>query len=145
MLRQYDPKQVVMTFGPTIMSGFAAGTFIAATRNVDQWDMIAGADGEVMRIKNLDDSGLVTITIQQGSLTNLLLQAVADLDRLTNVGVLPLLVKDFTGDTAFVKSGQAFIKKVPDWARATADLSNVEWIFACPVLQIKHGTNQEPA
>lgn len=140
-LYTYDPKQVVVTFANQVITGFATGTFITATRSTDLWDLIGGSDGEVTRIKSNDRSGLVTMTLQQASASNIFMQTQYALDELSSTGVGPLLVRDFTSASGQVAAANAFIKRLPDWARATAAESNVEWIFACPILGIAHGGN----
>jgi hypothetical protein len=139
-MRTYAPDQVVVNFGNETITGFAAGTFVTAVRTVDLWEMVSGSDGEVTRIKQSDRSGLVTITLQQSSPSNTFLAGVVAADAISNAGVFPLLVKDFTSDGSLVTAANAFVKRIPDWNRASADESSVEWIFACPVLLINQGT-----
>lgn len=143
-LRTYDPKQVIFTWSGLVLTGFAAGTVITAARTTDLWEMIAGSDGEVTRIKSNDRSGTVAVTLQQGSASNELLMAKVLEDEIANTAIGALLVKDFTSPTAFLAGPQAFIKRMPDWARASADESNVEWMFAVPDLQIFHGRALSP-
>jgi hypothetical protein len=140
-LKTYDPKQVVFTFANQVITGFAAGTIITATRTVDVWEMVSGGDGEITRIKNNDRSGLVTITLQQASASNVFLMSKITEDEIANTGLGPLLIRDFTSSAGQVAAANAFIKRVPDWGRATADETNVEWIFGCPILSIAHGGN----
>ena len=140
-LKTYNPKQVVSTFFNQVVTGYAPGTFIGATRSLDLWDMVGGSDGEITRIKNNDRSGLVTITLQQGSASNAFLQQKVDEDERLNTGVGPLLVTDFQSATGLVSAANAFVKRIPDWGRQTADETKVEWIFACAEQNIQHGGN----
>lgn len=137
-LRTYDPKQVIFTWNGIVITGFAPGTFITAARTTDLWELIVGADGEATRVKSNDRSGSVTATLQQGSQANDLLMAQLIADEIGNTGVGAILIKDFTGNS-FVAGAQAFIKRVPDFARATADESNIEWLFAIATLEIFNG------
>lgn len=139
-MRTYAPDKVIVNFANETIQGFAPGTFITATRNTDLWEMVVGSDGEVTRIKSSDKSGMVTVTLQQSSPSNTTLQVVAAADAISNAGVYPLLIQDFTSEDGLVAAANAFIKRLPDWARAQADQSSVEWIFACPVLNIVQGT-----
>ena len=140
-LRTYDPKQVVVTFANNVLTGFAAGSFVTAARTVDLWEMVGGSDGEITRVKNNDRSGTVTVVLQQSSASNAFLQTQVTNDEVSNTGVGPLLVRDFVSGAGQIAAANAFIKRVPDWGRQTADETNVEWLFACPDLQIAHDGN----
>lgn len=124
-VRTYDPKQVVVTWGAVIVTGFAEGTFVTIARNGDLFEKSKGADGTVDRInKNANDFS-VTITIKQTSITNDLFSAQMLLDVQGNVGVLPLTVKDLAGTTLFF-ARQAWIAKDPDVTYGDS-LENREW------------------
>ena len=143
-LRTYVPADIIASFMGTKLHGYAAGTFITATRNTDLWELITGADGEVTRIKSNDRAGLVTVTLQQGSLSNEYLSTQVNLDERLNTAIGPFMVKDFSSLKSIVGGAQAFLKRIPDFARATADESNVEWLFAVPILTVFHGAALTP-
>ncbi len=124
-VRTYDPKQVIITWGGIIVTGFAEGTFVTITRNGDLFEKSKGADGTVDRInKNAADFS-VAITVKQTSITNDLFSAQMALDLTENAGMLPLTVKDLGGTELFF-ARQAWVGKDPDDAYGDT-LDNREW------------------
>lgn len=128
----YDPSQVVVTWGPNLISGFAEGTFIAATRDEDGFFKKIGADGEVGRARNKNRGGSVTLTLLQTSLSNDTLSASQVADELTGLGTFPLLVKDLLGNT-LLTAPNAWVKKRAD-AEFGKEISDREWILDCDQL-----------
>jgi hypothetical protein len=126
-VKSYDPKQVIVTVGGAPMSGFADGTFIAISRQNDAFTSVAGADGEVARAKSNDKRGEMTITLMQTSLSNDILSGIATLDEKSNLGVVPVIVKDLSGTTTFF-SGTAWIRKIPD-SEFGKEIANREWVL----------------
>ena len=113
IMRTYDPKLIVITFGAIIFTGFAEGTFVQVVRNGDKFEKSKGADGSIDRINKNAFDFRVTATLKQTSLTNDLLSAVALTDAVSNLGVLPLAIKDLKGSTLFF-APQAWIAKDPE-------------------------------
>jgi len=126
-VRTYDPKQIIMTFGPIVFSGYAEGTFVTLARSGDAFTKVKGADGGVDRVNNNALDFAVTVTLKQTSLVNDLLSASLNLDLITNLGILPLIVKDLAGTTLFVATS-AWIAKDPDLEYGDAQ-SGREWRF----------------
>lgn len=126
-VRTFDPKKIIIAFGATVLSGFPEGTFIKIARNGNAFEKSKGADGSVDRVnKNAYDFQVVA-TLKQTSPVNALLSGILAADQLSNVGVLPLTIKDLNGDTLF-EAPQAWIAKDPD-AEFSDGLSNREWTF----------------
>ena len=113
IVRTYDPKQIIVTFGSIIFTGFMSGTFIAVTQNGEDFSKDKGADGTVDRINMNADDYSVAVTIKQTSLTNDALSAVRIVDKLSNTGKLPFQIKDLNGLSLFF-AAQAWIRKAPD-------------------------------
>ncbi len=112
-VRTYDPKLITMVFGAVIVTGIAEGTFVTIAQNGDSFEKVRGADGGVDRInKNANDYS-VTLTLKRTSLTNDALSAIAILDKNSNTGKFPLIVKDLNGTSLFFAE-QAWIAKEPD-------------------------------
>jgi len=132
-IKTYDPKKVLVLFGPIAMSGYADGSFVKVARNSPTWKTHTGADGEGARSKSNDRSGKVTVTLMQSSPVNALLSATAAADELANAGVYPLFVKDNSGRSLHA-AANAWIEQLPesDYAR---ELGVREWIFASENLQ----------
>jgi hypothetical protein len=141
-VRQYDPSKVVVTFGGAILSGFA-DTIFAASRSEDTWSTVVGADGRVSRIRNLNQSGEVTISLHHTSPSNDFLSGVAVDDEALGNGVMQLTIKDHQGESR-VDATNAWVKKLPDMGRAK-DVSTVEWVISCDRLIIRHTGSAEAA
>jgi hypothetical protein len=128
MFKNYDPGKVVAIFRGIPLSGFAEGTFIAGEREVDAFSKVAGARGEITRVRSRNRSGMVTITLMAESPSNDSLSAVAILDEASGLGFGPLTVKDLNGNT-ILSAPVAWIQKVPNVEHAT-DASTREWVIA---------------
>lgn len=126
-VRTYDPKQVIVTFGVVIVTGYAEGTFIAIAQSGDSFEKQKGADGGVDRVNKNASDYAVTLTLKQTSLTNDALSALSIVDKLSNAGKLPLIVKDLRGTSLFFAE-QAWIAKEPDPENSDS-MSSREWRF----------------
>ena len=131
MLRTFDFKQVSLTFGSSLIQGFAEGDdVISLSPQADSFNSLAGADGEVTRSKTNDNRFLLTIRLLQTSPSNDDLMSVSLADKLSNGGVQPLLLKDNNGNT-LVGEGQAYIQRIPDAGFGT-NVSDREWVIMLP-------------
>lgn len=126
-VRTYDPKKVIVTFGPIIIGGYAEGTFITVAGNGDKFEKSRGADGSVDRVNKNNKDYRVTVTIKQTSLTNDLLSAALVADQDANTGVVPLTIKDLNGTTLFFAT-YSWIAKDPD-DEFSDSLSTREWMI----------------
>lgn len=123
----YDPKMVTIAWGGMILSGFAEGTFIKITRNGNAFDKKRGAGGDVERVNKNAYDFQVELTLLQTSTSNANLSVALTADQVSNVGVLPLIIKDLLGTTLFT-APQAWIAKDPD-AEFGDDTSSRAWLF----------------
>lgn len=135
--KNYDPGTIAVTFKGIPMLGVMDGTFVTVERNEDAFSVAVGAAGDVARVRNRDKTGMVTVTLQQGSPINDLLTAQALLDEVSGLGFGPLMVKDLRG-TTLVLAPIAWIKKMPT-VEFGDELSGREWVFECASLEIKAG------
>lgn len=126
-LRTFDPKKVVITFGPTIITDYAEGTFVKIARNGDAFEQQRGADGSVDRINKNALDATVTLTLKQTSPLNAILSGILLADQISNSGVFPLVVKDLGGSSLFT-AAQAYIAKDPE-AEFGDSLGSREWTF----------------
>ena len=126
-VKTYDPKKVIITFGGVPITGFADGTFIQVTQDADSWAKKVGADGEVVRAKSNDNTHTVTITLQQSSGSKDYLSTCLNLDKLTNKGMLPLVITDLNG-TTLESWLQAWVSKDPDWEYAK-EATDRAWVL----------------
>ena len=126
-VRTYDPSKIIVTWGPTIVTGFNEGTFLTIARNGQAFEKSKGADGTIDRINRNAFDFTINLTIKQTSITNDIFSAALQADLLTNVSKLPFTVKDVNGLSLFF-APLAGIQKDPD-AEYSDALSGREWIF----------------
>jgi len=127
MVKNYDPKRFIITFGGIPATGFADGTFIAVTSPSQTFTKTVGADGEVARAKGNDNTNEITITLLQTSLFNDYLSNIYKIDKATNQGKLILALADLEGTTVMIWS-QAWIRQLPDIDRGK-EIGENAWIF----------------
>lgn len=140
-MKTYDPASVVVTFGVLQLQGFAEDSIVEAERNTDTFTIKKGVDGEGTRTRNVDRSGRVTVRLMQSSESNLALSALMEADEISanGVGILPLLVKDNSGNS-LVFAARAWIVKPPKTSYGPAPEAR-EWIFEADELRIFEGGN----
>ena len=128
MVKNYDPKMVIITFGGVPLTGFADGDFIEVSANdADGFKKQVGADGEVGIAKSADNTHNVNFTIMQTSMTNEYLSSVRNTDKLTGRAVLPLSITDLNGLSLHFWP-QAWIKGDPTWGYGK-ELKERQWTF----------------
>jgi hypothetical protein len=140
-MHTYSADEVIVTFGPVILSGFADGTFISVEQNEDAFTLMVGADGDSCRAKSNNRSGRMTATLLQSSAVNDLLSAIynVDINSPSGDGINPLLVKDNTGRTLHAAE-KAWITKIPNTTFARETESR-EWVFETDNMQFFLGGN----
>jgi hypothetical protein len=140
-VRTYDPKQVLVLIGGAPMSGFADGSFVSVERTADTFSKVSGADGIVSRAKTNDRSGSLVLTLAQTSPMNDVLSGFAVADELTNLGVIPVLIKDNSGRSVLV-SAFGWVRK-PAKADFGKEISNREWTLDLADLDMFDGGNAD--
>lgn len=135
--KNYNPAQVVVSFGAIILQGFNDGVFVKTVRNTDTFTVKVGAQGDVTRVRSMDRTGQVTATLLAESPTNDLLSVQAGVDEATGGAVAPLLIKDLNGTTLMIAEN-AWIMKPPEVEHAV-DASPREWILECADLTMVVG------
>ena len=126
-VKTYDPKKVHIIIGGFEMVGFVDGTFFTITMDDDAYSKVTGADGETSRAKNNNNGALATLSLQQTSSSNDVLSGFALADRLSNSGIVPVVVKDSLG-TTILFSAEGWVKRTPD-APFAKEISNRDWPF----------------
>lgn len=133
LFSNYSPDLISIAWGSIRFAGYADGTFVTAERSEDGYSLKVGATGAQTRVRSLNLSGTVKITLQQSSLTNDLLSAAYAADQAFNTFItLPLIIKDLNG-TTLIHATNAWIKKLPS-VEFGKDLSNREWTFECAAI-----------
>ena len=133
-MHNYDPKKVVVTFGGVLLQGYASGTFIVVEETEDAFGMEAGAGGDVVRVRNNNETGTITVTLQAESPTNDLLSALSKIDRRTGLGYKPIMVKNLFG-TTLANAAEAWVRKSPNAEYAT-EAGSREWVFDCAKIDV---------
>lgn len=100
-VRTYDPKSVKVTFGATIMTGFADGSVVSIEPGGPAFEMAQGADGTIDRTNKNMNHYIITVALKQTSITNAALSAIHIADKLSNTGKLPFTVDDISGTSEF--------------------------------------------
>lgn len=117
----YDPRKVVVTFNNVPISGFAAGTFIKATRRKPLANLEElGADGEGAFVLTGDHSYDIELTLKRASPSNTIL---AQFARATAMGapvVGPLSILDLATSARF-DAEEVMVSMSPDFERGGGD------------------------
>lgn len=113
-LKQYDPKLILITFGPIVITGFAPGTFCKIDQDEDAYSLQVGADGEATRSRTNNNAATIEVSLMQTALANDLLSQQHELDKATpaGAGCLPLMIKDAQG-RALYAAQNAWIQRAP--------------------------------
>lgn len=130
-MRQYSIDQVEVAWNSLdFKEGMAAGTTIVAASNASAWSNAPTGQGKVTRVFNPDDSGTVTILVDQTSTLHQQLLSIAAADRIpaTRSQVYPLKIDDTSSGEKIVFQN-AYISTRPDFSRGT-DAVTFPWVFA---------------
>lgn len=127
-IAQYDPKSVLVFFGGVPLSeGLSSNTFITAKRTEATFQIHVGTDGEVIRTRTNNTTGMYQLTYRKGSSNNTRLSAIHTTDETTGLIAVPMLLIDFNGAT-LVASTQAWIRDYAEVVYQT-DEPTVTWTF----------------
>lgn len=127
--KSYNFKQVSVSYGGRLLTGFAEGDAVTVEPDNDAWSLSTGADGESTRSKSNNRSATVTIRLMQGSDSNDVLSGFALADDASGAGALPLFVKDNSGRSLHA-SEKAWIQKLPT-STYGAESGEREWVIRC--------------
>lgn len=140
-LTEYDPAEILVTYGPKIIEGFQPGTFVSVTKPDDSWSGESGQAGEGEFVKHNQSWYEVTITLMSGSQSNTDLQEYLTSDANGRAPALVLDIKNNLGLELF-NSAKSRIKKAPDVVFSdTAD--GKAWTFLCYKPQLSAGGHTE--
>lgn len=138
----YSPDRVIVSLAGLLdISGFAKGTFVEIEKDIAPYTFQAAADGEISRTFTKNDNYTVRVTLAQSSESNNILSALHSVDIATQLGKLPLLVRDRSGTTNFF-SLNAWIEKYPT-VSFSGDLETRVWTFKCSNGALLVGGNGE--
>ena len=100
-IKTYNPKEVTISLGNHIVSGYAEDTFVNIQPNGDGVSKKVGCDGEIARSISPDDTYVLSLSLLQTSESNAWLQNRLNEDLRTGDGMFPVLVKDLKGGMVF--------------------------------------------
>lgn len=128
MLATYDPQLVIVTWGSSIVSGYADGEMVNVEYDEDAFTVKTGTQGDTVHIRSANLNGKATINLQQSSPLNDVLSNAAAADRIPGANViLPFMVKDLNGRTVLAAPA-ARIQKVAA-SPYSNDSENRQWMF----------------
>lgn len=137
-MNTYDPKLVTLMFGGQAIVGYSDGTFISTARTEDAFSMRTGSDGHVVRSRNRNRTGSVTITLLPSSPSNDVLSAIALADEQGGAGVFPLFIKDLSG-TTLATAPNAWVRKMAELVYGKEAGDDREWVLDCDELVLHVG------
>ena len=109
----FNPAETSVVVAGNTLTGFAEGTFVEIARAEDTFTDVVGANGEVTRIKRNNLSATITITLLQGSESNLVLSNLHNIDENTGIGVFVVNITDNSGGSTY-KGAKAWVQKTSD-------------------------------
>lgn len=124
-MKTYDPKKVLVQFGNRRITGFSEDDMVSIQPSGDGIQKYNGADGEVQRAIDPNQTYTVTLTLANTSPSNDYLSNCYNLDSVTGKGVLPLLIKDLSGRLLFF-AREAWVQKLPEAGRSR-QIGENEW------------------
>ena len=124
-IKTYNPKEVVISAGPHIVTGIADDSFVTIEANGDGITKKVGCDGEIVRAVSPDGAYKVKIALLQTSDSNTYFSQKVDQDRETGDGMFPLLIKDLKGGLVFSTEAAWCTKKAA--VTRGKESNNREW------------------
>jgi len=124
-VKTYNPKEVTISAGTHIVTGFADDSYITIEANGDGITKKVGCDGEIARAVSPDGSYKVKIALLQTSDSNSFFSQKVDEDMTTGDGMFPLLIKDLKGGLVFSAEDAWCTKKAP--LTRGKETNNREW------------------
>ena len=123
----YDPKKHIIIFGAKQITGFADDSIVSIAPSGEGFQKYVGADGEVGRSIDPNETFEVTISLATSSKSNEYFSEMYNIDRKTGAGMLPLMIKDLSGATMFFAE-QAWVQNFPEGGRGRT-IDTMEWVL----------------
>ena len=123
-IKTYNPKEIVITLGTHIVTGYADDSFVTIDPNGDGVTKKVGCDGEVVRSISPDGT-YIKLAVLQYSPTNSYLQNAYARDRKTGNGMFSILIRDLKGGLVF--SSEAAWPAKPASRGFGKESANREW------------------
>lgn len=110
-VKTYKPSQVSLQIAGYQLGGLVS---ISVSFNSPQFKTIRGIRGQNTRVRNTDNSLVITIEVLQTSVTNDLLSSIVFEDLKTGNGRLAVYLSDLSGTTK-IQSTNAFVESYADF------------------------------
>lgn len=133
----YDPANVKLVVGTTLVEGFAEGSFCNLEFNEDLFSLQVGSDGESARSKKNNMSGRLTIRLMPGAAANIPLGIQLNADRALGAGIAPFKLTDLSTGTTF-SAANSWIVKDPGHDFQT-EAQAKEWVIESDNIVTVHG------
>lgn len=129
-LQSYSPKDVIVTIAGIPCIGFAPDSFLTIARNVDIVEESVGADGHLSVTNVADQTGEISILLQQTSVSN---NAFASSFQAQQDGVdvipFPISIMDPAG-SVLATAVNAYFKRTSTMDLGASQNAR-EWTFGC--------------
>lgn len=133
MFYQYDPADVIIVHGSALIEGFAEGSMVSITRRERDFEMDAGAKGDVCMRRMRNPIGEITVRLQAESPSNTVLAQARELAIKGLAVAVPTTVQDLR-KAALHSSSFSIVQGAPDVDYA-AEAGVREWVFLCADLE----------
>lgn len=138
MSKSYNFADVQLTIAGQRIGGFAEDGSINLEWASEENEMVQGADGEVTIVQHPKPPATMTVTLLQSSVSNAILQAIYEAQRLSGSAIAPVAVVDAATGYGLI-SAEAKIVGKPNvqWGRG---IGATEWKFLLPYPEAALGT-----
>jgi hypothetical protein len=123
-LRTFSLAGCTLTYGPIIVTGFAADDVFTVEPSGPDFTEVLGADGDLSMAQN-SVYYKCKVSLAQTSKTNDAFSAALKLDRISGAGVMPLTFKDSRGASTTILTASRIMGE-PSAAYGTT-IKNREW------------------
>ena len=134
----YIPKNLVVVVGGVIINGFTDDDFFTVERNEDIFTTKVGANGDVVRSKSSNYTGIITLKLLQTSPVNLVLSELFKTYYPDQAGLEILSFAAKEGDFTVVYAAECWLKTTPkmNYGKEAGDR---EWVLEAKELQYTIG------
>lgn len=138
-MRELNPDKINITVNAVPVGGFGANSMVKIKENAPRFIAKAGVDGEITRVKVLDRSAMVAITLMVSSESNAMFSALAAADLASSAGVCAVVVEDLNGLSIFAGE-QCWIQEMPETEYGREPGENVWGFFVADLKPVHAGT-----
>lgn len=138
-IKTFNMKKLIATFAGRTAHGFDTDEAISIEFPEDDFDVVAGADGEVTHVAKTRSDCKVTINLAQSSSYNDFLSGLSAADKITGAGVFPFKLVDGSGRTVFFAASARIIKRPTVAFGSTA--KSRQWVLGTGPAEVFIGGN----